>query len=122
MRAPTTTELTELTHTLARRVGRFLQRQGLLACAGEQRFLAEEGEEKTAAQRRVAMTWAQRLKRVFGIDIATCSARGVALRLIACIEDPAVIKKILANIDTKEGSAEPAQLPPCRVPPPAGLF
>ena len=42
----------------------------------------------------MALTWAQRLKRVFGIDIETCTAYGGALRIIACIEDPAVIKKI----------------------------
>jgi hypothetical protein len=40
------------------------------------------------------MTWAQRLKRVFGIDIETCPACGGALRIIACIEDPVVIKTI----------------------------
>ena len=42
VKAPTTTELTELTHTIAQRVGRFLQRQGLLECDGEQSYLAEE--------------------------------------------------------------------------------
>ena len=68
------------------------------------------------------MTWAQRLKRVFGIDIETCAACGGALRIIACIEDPAVIKKILPHLDKKEVSAEPARLPPCRAPPQAGLF
>jgi len=61
--------------------------------------------------------WAQRLKRVFGIDIETCSACGGALRIIACIEDPAVIKKILTHLDTQEASAEPPRLPPCRAPP-----
>jgi len=40
------------------------------------------------------MAWAQRLKRVFGIDIETCSACGGAVRIIACIEDPASIEKI----------------------------
>jgi len=35
------------------------------------------------------MTWAQRLKRVFNIDIETCSVCGGAMRIIACIEDPA---------------------------------
>ena len=30
------------------------------------------------------MTWAQRLKRVFNIDIATCSACGGAVKVIAC--------------------------------------
>jgi len=30
VKAPTSAELTQLTHTIARRVGRFLERQGLL--------------------------------------------------------------------------------------------
>lgn len=33
------------------------------------------------------MTWAQCLKRVFGIDIETCPACGGAMWIIACIED-----------------------------------
>jgi hypothetical protein len=82
----------------------------------------EEEQEKTPAQRRAAMTWAQRLKRVFGIDIETCPTCGGALRIIACIEDPAVINKILTHIDSKNASAEPARLPPCRAPPQARLF
>ena len=40
------------------------------------------------------MTWAQRLMRVFGIDIKTCRACGGALEIIACIEDPVVVEKI----------------------------
>ena len=51
-------------------------------------------EERTAAEGRAAMAWAQRLKRVLGIDIETCSACGGAVRIIACIEDPASIEKI----------------------------
>jgi hypothetical protein len=50
--------------------------------------LAEEGQEEITAKRRAAMTWAQRLKRIFGIDITTCPACGGVLRIIACIEDP----------------------------------
>ena len=42
------------------------------------------GEPPTPAERRAAMTWAQRLKRVFNIDIATCSACGGAVKVIAC--------------------------------------
>jgi hypothetical protein len=90
----------------------------------------EAGEEKTPAERRAPMTpdhvrgrlWAQRLKRVFGIDIETCAACGGALRIIACIEDPAVIKKILTHLDTKDATAAPARSPPVRAPPPAGLL
>ena len=44
------------------------------------------------------MTWAQRLKRVFGIDIETCPTCGGAAQLIACIEDPGVIEKILSHL------------------------
>jgi len=47
------------------------------------------------------MTWAQRLKRVFGIDIQTCAACSAAVRIIACIEDLEVIEKILAHLDRK---------------------
>ena len=45
MKAPTTAELTHLTHTIARRVGRFLERQGLLVCDAEQSYLAGEAIE-----------------------------------------------------------------------------
>jgi len=33
------------------------------------------------------MTWAQRLKRIFGIDFETRPVCGGAERIIACIED-----------------------------------
>ena len=47
------------------------------------------------------MTWAQRLKRVFNIDIETCSKCGGDVRIIASIEDPAVIRKILAHLSPR---------------------
>ena len=74
-------------------------------------------EDRTPAERRAAMTWAQRLKRVFGIDIETCPACGGALRIIACIEDPVVIEKILAHLDAKAAAARASRPPPCRAPP-----
>lgn len=40
------------------------------------------------------MIGAQRLKCVFNIDVQTCHACGGAVKVIACIEDPLVIKKI----------------------------
>ena len=45
------------------------------------------------------MSWAQRLKRVFNIDIEVCDICGKKVKVIACIEDPAVIKKILAHLN-----------------------
>jgi hypothetical protein len=61
---------------------------------GGQRATTADSEEPTPAERRASMTWAQRLKRVFGIDIETCPACGGAVQIIACIEDPVVFKKI----------------------------
>ena len=43
------------------------------------------------------MCWAQLLKRVFAIDISTCPRYGDPLTLLAAIEDPTVIAKILAH-------------------------
>ena len=45
VKAPTSAELAHLTHTIARRVGRFLERQGLLERNVEQSYLAGEDIE-----------------------------------------------------------------------------
>jgi hypothetical protein len=79
-------------------------------------------DEPTPAERRAAMTWAQRLKRVFGIDIETCPACAGAVQIIACIEDPVVIEKILTHLDAKTAEPEAPRRPPCRAPPRASLF
>ncbi len=52
------------------------------------------------------MSWAQRLKRVFNIDIETCQACGGTVRIIACIEDPVIVEKILIHLDKKDRSAQ----------------
>lgn len=48
---------------------------------------------------RGKMSWAERLKRVFNIDISVCSHCQGRVRIIACIEESQVIKKILAQIN-----------------------
>jgi len=45
------------------------------------------------------MNWARRLKRVFGIAIEDCAGCGGRLRIIASIEAPEVIAKILAQLE-----------------------
>jgi hypothetical protein len=73
-------------------------------------------------ERHTAMTWAKRLKRVFDIDIETCSKCGGELKIIASIEDPVVIRKILTHLDTQPTPAEIGLLPECRAPPQMNLF
>lgn len=52
-------------------------------------------------EQHAAMTWAQRLKRLFGIDMQSGECGG-AIKVIACIEAPVVIKQILDHLDDRE--------------------
>jgi len=80
--------------------------------------------DQTHAEKRASMTWAKRLKRVFNLDVETCDKCGGDVRIIASIEDPVVIQKILAHLDSTASSAAAALLPDCRASPslPLGLF
>ena len=64
----------------------------------------------------------RRLKRVFNIDIETCERCAGQVMIIAFIEDPAVIERILAHLKNKAPSAENAMLPENRAPPQARLL
>jgi hypothetical protein len=81
-----------------------------------------EVQDQTPAEKRASMTWAKRLKRVFNIDIETCSECGGDIRIIASIEDPAVIQNILAHLDENATSAATALLPDCRASPTVGML
>jgi len=77
-----------------------------------------------ALPKHAAMTWAQRLKRVFGIEIERCEQCGCAVKIIASIEDPQLIGRILAHLGLDGSNAHGQQLPPARAPPigSSGLF
>jgi 23S rRNA U2552 (ribose-2'-O)-methylase RlmE/FtsJ len=68
------------------------------------------------------MTWAQRLKRVFKIDIETCSHCGGVVKIIAGIENPAVIEKILTHLNKQTAAAKPTPWRESRAPPQTVLF
>ena len=72
---------------------------------------AEEGADKPVTARHVAMRWAQRLQRVFGIDIEACGRCGGKLKVIASIEEPAVIAKILAHLERTAPDQYQSELP-----------
>ena len=73
--------------------------------------------DQTHAEKRASMTWAKRLKRVFDLDVETCDKCGGDVRIIASIEDPVVIQKILAHLENTACSAAAALLPDCRASP-----
>ena len=78
---------------------------------------------RTPAETHRAMSWAQRLKRVFKLDLASCEGCGAQVRVIACIDDPAVIGKILAHVERQvPSSVSTVPLPPARGPPGQGLL
>ena len=59
---------------------------------------------------------------MFNIDIETCQACGGPMKIIACIEDPIVIRKILDHLDRTEPITGSNSLPEPRAPPQAELF
>ena len=71
----------------------------------------ETGDLSTAST-RARMSWAQLLKRVFAIDITTCPQCGGPLTILAAIEDPPVIGKILSHLGlpTRAPPKAPARL------------
>jgi len=105
---------------------------------GSKKKASATQESQSPIAKRAAMSWARRLKRVFDIDIETCErcqghvkvtalahpcARGISasLHVIACIEDPEVIEKILMHLADKarqENSSDVVQqMPETRGPP-----
>ena len=73
------------------------------------------------------MSWMQRLKRVFHIDIEHCGMCGGTLRVIACIETPlevplaararSLIEKILTHLAAREtGGINHPHAPPLHPP------
>jgi hypothetical protein len=68
---------------------------------------AHDDAEVTGARTRAAMTWAQRLRRVFAIDISRCPRCGAPLRVLAAITDPRVIAAILVHLESRAARAPP---------------
>ncbi|MCP3882548.1 MAG: IS91 family transposase, partial [Sulfitobacter sp.] len=85
---------------------------------------SQSKEDKPPEQRHQAMTWAQRLKCVFNIDVSICPQcageakvmpKAFALltgQALACIEDQSVIDKILQHLQAKGALPPPPELLP----------
>jgi hypothetical protein len=68
--------------------------------------------DKPPSEKRIS--WARLLKRVFDIDVTLCASCKGFVKIIAAIEDPKVIKKILTHLGLPP-SAPPIR--PARGPP-----
>ena len=58
---------------------------------------ADFATDQPITPRHVEMSWAQRLKRAFGIEIDRCARCDGKLKVIASFEDPDFIAKILTH-------------------------
>ena len=69
-------------------------------------------------RRRRRYSWAELLRRVFLIDVLVCQHCGGPRRLLACLSEPVVIRKILEHLGLP---ADPPRIAPARPPPQAAL-
>jgi len=84
----------------------------------DEELTGANSDHRSPDEKRRSMTWAQRLKRVFNIDVSTCGHCGGTLRIVASIEEPTAIRAILAHFE-KHGALEKAHYRPAPRAPPA---
>ena len=78
---------------------------------------AHQTAREPHGSRPAPMSWMQRLKRVFHIDIEHCGGCGGTLRVIACIETPEVIERILIHLAARNtGGIDSPRAPPLHAP------
>ena len=83
--------------------------------AAEQALDADPAE--TARSQARGQCWASLMARTFGFDVLACPRCGGRLRLIALIEEAAVIERILRHLGlpTEIPAPRPARAPPLRM-------
>jgi len=77
-----------------------------------------ESIEENHESKSKRISWARLLKRVFEIDISTCSACNGNVKVIAAILEQNVVRKILEHLKLP---AEPPRISPARAPPQGSL-
>ena len=76
----------------------FMQRLAALVPAPAENASGQSADHAHAQPSPARMSWARLLKRVFDIDLEHCPNCGGALMIIAAIEDPPVIARLLAHL------------------------
>lgn len=82
-----------------------------------QRAAAVPGRRRAGSRRTSGIDdLGAKKKPVFNIDIENCRKCGSAVKVIACIEDPVVIRKILEDPKEKDEYQDAVRLPESRIP------
>ena len=81
---------------------------------GNDAALAEPAEQETARRQARGQCWAALMARTFGCDVLACPRCGGRLRLVALIEEAAVIGRVLRHLGlpTEVPAPRPARAPP----------
>jgi hypothetical protein len=78
---------------------------------------SEADAAETARRQARGRRWASLMARTFGFDVLACPRCGGRLRLIALIEEAAVLDRILRHlgVPTEIPAPRPARAPPLRM-------
>jgi hypothetical protein len=71
-----------------------------------------DGPGAGAPSRPRYWSWAALMQRAFAIDVLTCPRCGGRLRLLATVDDPRVIGRILAHLGLTHSGQNPGPAPP----------
>src|SRR5690606_24104817 len=98
---------------------RIIRLRSAITPGGRGAGAAKRAPAERPASPAVRMTWARRLKRVFGIEIERCVRCGGRLKVIASIEELEVIERILAHRRERGEDEAPTASLGARAPPQA---
>jgi putative transposase len=72
--------------------------QGINISHGESSVEGDQDTNRTGPSRPGAYQWAELMRRTFGLDVLACPRCGGRLRLVALIEQAAVVQRILRHL------------------------
>ena len=88
--------------------------RSLVTPAPSEKINETSHKEPKQQKKSYSMGWAKMLKRVFDMDIQTCSKCGGQIKIISSIHNPQIIKRILTHLGEEHRVPE---LSPSRGPP-----
>jgi len=78
---------------------------------------AAPAAESDRAPLSVRRSWARLVKKVYEADPLICNRCGATMRIVAFIEDPITIRRILDHLKLADAESEPARAPPPKATP-----